>query len=65
MIPQPTSARIFLACGVTDMRKGFDGLAVADSDDRAQPFRHDGAQRSEMIAISGGYPVDMDLVSAS
>jgi len=23
MIPQPTSTRIFLACGVTDMRKGF------------------------------------------
>jgi hypothetical protein len=37
----------------------------ADSDDRAQPFRHDGAQRSEMIAISGGHPVDMDLVSVS
>jgi len=28
MIPQPTSTRIFLACGVTDMRKGFDDLAV-------------------------------------
>jgi len=28
MIPQPTSTRIFLDCGVTDMRKGFDGLAV-------------------------------------
>jgi hypothetical protein len=28
LIPQPTSARIILACGVTDMRKGFDGLAV-------------------------------------
>ena len=40
-------------------------LAAADSDDRAQPFRHDGAQRSEMIAISGGHPVDMDLVSVS
>lgn len=26
MIPQPSSARIFLACGATDMRKGFDGL---------------------------------------
>jgi transposase len=26
----PTSlpTRVFLACGVTDMRKGFDGLAV-------------------------------------
>ena len=30
----------------------------ADSDDRAQPFRHDGAQRSEMIAVSGSHPVD-------
>jgi len=35
MIPLPLpgfagtgSARIFLACGATDMRKGFDGLAV-------------------------------------
>jgi hypothetical protein len=37
----------------------------ADSDDRAQPFRHDGAQRSEMIAISGGHPVDINWVSVS
>jgi len=37
----------------------------ADSDDRAQPFRHDAAQRSEMIAISSGHPVDMDWVSVS
>jgi len=28
MIPLPPSTRIFLACGSTDMRKGFDGLAV-------------------------------------
>jgi transposase len=26
--PTPLPARVFLACGVTDMRKGFDGLAV-------------------------------------
>jgi hypothetical protein len=39
--------------------------SFADSDDRAQPFRHDGAQRSEMIAISSGHPVDMDWVSVS
>ncbi|WP_076068294.1 IS66 family insertion sequence element accessory protein TnpB [Sphingomonas montana] len=32
MIPQPTSTRIFLACGVTDMRKGFDGLTVLVQD---------------------------------
>ncbi|MEG3178252.1 IS66 family insertion sequence element accessory protein TnpB [Sphingomonas sp. RB3P16] len=28
MIPLPPLTRIFLACGATDMRKGFDGLAV-------------------------------------
>ena len=28
MIALPPSTRIFLACGATDMRKGFDGLAV-------------------------------------
>lgn len=28
MIPLPGGTRIFLACGATDMRKGFDGLAV-------------------------------------
>lgn len=26
--PLPPSTRIYLACGATDMRKGFDGLAV-------------------------------------
>lgn len=24
----PSSVRVYLACGVTDMRKGFDGLAA-------------------------------------
>ena len=28
MIPLPPTTRIYLACGATDMRKGFDGLAV-------------------------------------
>ena len=28
MIPLPPLTRIFLAYGATDMRKGFDGLAV-------------------------------------
>jgi len=28
MIPLPPLRRIFLACGATDIRKGFDGLAV-------------------------------------
>jgi hypothetical protein len=51
----PSGVRVYLACGVTDMRKGFDGLAAlvqtalsldpyggalfADSVDRDQPFR--------------------------
>ena len=28
MISIPSGARIWLACGATDMRKGFDGLAA-------------------------------------
>ena len=28
MIPLPATAKIWLACGAADMRKGFDGLAV-------------------------------------
>jgi transposase len=28
MIPFPSSARVWLATGRTDMRKGFDGLAL-------------------------------------
>ena len=28
MIGIPGSVRVYLACGVTDMRKGFDGLAA-------------------------------------
>ena len=28
MIPLQASGRIYLACGHTDMRRGFDGLAV-------------------------------------
>jgi transposase len=28
MIVQPTSTRVWLAAGHTDMRKGFDGLAM-------------------------------------
>ena len=32
MISIPTGVRIYLACGVTDMRKGFDGLSVLAQD---------------------------------
>ena len=28
MIPVPAGVRVWLACGHTDMRKGFDGLAM-------------------------------------
>ena len=28
MIGIPGNVRVYLACGVTDMRKGFDGLAA-------------------------------------
>jgi transposase len=28
MLHPPPGTRVFLACGVTDMRKGFDGLAA-------------------------------------
>jgi transposase len=28
MIPVPSGARVWLASGHTDMRKGFDGLAL-------------------------------------
>lgn len=39
MIPVPTGARVWLAAGVTDMRKGFDGLsALAESVVKQDPF---------------------------
>src|ERR1700746_1425558 len=28
MIPLPTGTQIWVACGATDMRRGFDGLAM-------------------------------------
>ena len=35
MIPVPSGARVWLAAGHTDMRKGFDGLALLGSGDAA------------------------------
>ncbi len=32
MIPMPAGTRIWVACGATDMRKGFDGLAMLVQD---------------------------------
>jgi transposase len=39
MIPVPTGARVWLAAGRTDMRKGFDGLAsLAQNVVQQDPF---------------------------
>src|SRR3981189_1102991 len=32
MIPMPAGTQIWVACGTTDMRKGFDGLAMLVQD---------------------------------
>lgn len=42
MIPFPANGRIYLACGATDMRRGFDGLAVMAQEVLAQD-PHSGA----------------------
>ncbi|MGA0533285.1 IS66 family insertion sequence element accessory protein TnpB [Hansschlegelia sp. KR7-227] len=40
MIPVPSSARVYVAAGPTDMRKGFDGLsALVQETLRKDPFR--------------------------
>ncbi len=39
MIPVPASTRVWLACGVTDMRKGFAGLsALTETVLRGDPY---------------------------
>ena len=39
MIPVPASTRVWLAAGVTDMRKGFNGLAALAQDVlKQEPF---------------------------
>ncbi len=52
-VPVPLPTRVFLACGVTDMRKGFDGLAVLVQQALAQnPHsgdRHDAARRPRKV----------------
>ena len=32
MIPVPSNTRVWLAAGITDMRKGFNGLSVLAQD---------------------------------
>jgi len=40
MIPVPSSARVYVAAGPTDMRKGFDGLsALVQETLKKDPFR--------------------------
>jgi len=40
MIPVPSSARVYVAAGPTDMRKGFDGLSTLVQETlRKDPFR--------------------------
>ena len=39
MIPVPASTKVWIACGVTDMRKGFAGLsALAETVLRRDPY---------------------------
>lgn len=39
MITIPAGVKIYLACGVTDMRRGFDGLSILAQDAlRLDPF---------------------------
>jgi transposase len=40
MIPVPSSARVYVAAGPTDMRKGFDGLSTLVQETlKKDPFR--------------------------
>lgn len=48
MIPLPRSTRIYLACGATDMRKGFNGLAVL-----AQEVLHKNPHCGALFAFRG------------
>ena len=52
MTPVPLPTRVFLACGVTDMRKGFDGLAVLVQQVLAQN-PHSGALGHESSSKGG------------
>ena len=52
MSPTPLPTRVFLACGVTDMRKGFDGLAVLVQQVLAQNPPSGALTRSAMSDLS-------------
>ncbi len=49
MIPVPASTKVWLAAGVTDMRKGFNGLsALAEAVLRQDPY----AQSEELAMVA-------------
>nr|WP_293875028.1 MULTISPECIES: IS66 family insertion sequence element accessory protein TnpB [unclassified Sphingomonas] len=52
-VPVPLPTRVFLACGVIDKRKGFDGLAVLVQQVLAQN-PHSGA----LFAFRGSRPTN-------
>ena len=59
MIPVPASTRVWLAAGVTDMRKGFNGLAALAEKvltERAKALEQLQALLMEAVAISGDQP---------
>lgn len=62
MIAPGPAARIYLACGATDMRKGFDGLAVLVQQVLAED-PHSGAvfafrgKRGDLMKLLGVDPV--------
>jgi len=50
MITAPPATRVWLACGVTDMRKGFPGLSVLVQDVLARiSHRHVGVTEAKWL----------------
>jgi transposase len=48
MIGLPAGTKVWLACGVTDMRKGFDGLAAL-----VQPSLHEDPFSGQLFVFRG------------
>jgi transposase len=48
MIPVPSNTRIWLAAGVTDMRKGFNGLSML-----VQKALHEDAFSDQLCVVTG------------
>jgi len=56
MIPVPMNAMVWLAAGVTDMRKGFASLAAqAEQTTQQNPFSHCPAGECEAFTERGPY----------